>query len=162
MSRFATGVTVATAGSGERIHGMTVNSFTSVSLSPPLVLWCAVEGCRTLKLIQEGGAYAINILSQEQEGLSRHFSSPSTSEGDRFQGLAWRPGPRTGCPLLEGALATLECRLVQDLEAGDHRILLARVEALTLAGEGSPLIYFGSRYRALEPLAPTGQGPGGR
>lgn len=149
MSRFATGVTVVTVRAGERLHGMTVNSFASVSLDPPLVLWCAEKGARTLRLIEESGVYAVSILAEDQQDLSQRFATRSSEGEDRFAGVAWSPGPATGCPLLTGALATLECRMVHEYEAGDHRILIARVEAMEIAPTGQPLLYFGSRYRLL-------------
>lgn len=153
MSRFATGVTVVTVKSGDRLHGMTVNSFTSVSLEPPLVLWCAEKGARTLRLIEESGVYAVSILGDEQQALSQRFATRSSENQDRFAGIAHYPGPATGCPLLPGALATFECRMVADHDAGDHRILVARVEAVDVADGGDPLLYFGSRYRLLSPEA---------
>lgn len=151
MSRFATGVTVVTVKAGDRRHGMTVNSFTSVSLDPPIVLWCAEKGARTLRLIEESGVYAVSVLGEEQQVLSQHFATRSSEGQDRFEGVPWYPGPVTGCPLLPGALATFECRMVANHDSGDHRILVARVEAVGTAAAGNPLLYFGSRYCFLAP-----------
>ena len=157
MSRFATGITVVSVRSGERTHGMTVNSFTSVSLDPPMVLWCAERGSRTLALVQESGVYGVSVLGEHQVDLSQHFAGRWTEGVDRFAGIDCFDGPATGCPLLRGALATFECRLAMDQAVGDHHVLLARVEDVRMPEEpGSPLLYFGSRYCFLADPAATG------
>ncbi|HXE73567.1 MAG TPA: flavin reductase family protein [Candidatus Nitrosotenuis sp.] len=149
LRQFASGVTVVTVRSGERIHGMTVSSFCSVALQPPLVLWCARLGARTLTLVQESRVYAVNVLSEEQQWISEQFAAEGTESGDRFAGVRWHDGPATGCPLLEGCLATLECTLEADFPGGDHRVLLGRVVGLSASDEGAPLLYFRSGYRRI-------------
>lgn len=147
MSQFATGVTIVTVRSDRKIHGMTVNSFCSVSLQPPLVLWCAENGSRTLQLIEQSRVYAVNVLAADQQHLSDHFAARLTEEGNRFAGVEFRDGPATGCPLLPGCLAWIECRLVEAVPAGDHTVLLAEPVALAQAPEGRrPLLFFASRY----------------
>jgi flavin reductase (DIM6/NTAB) family NADH-FMN oxidoreductase RutF len=150
LRQFASGVAVVTVRSGEKIHGMTVSSFCSVSLHPPLVLWCARLGARTLSLIQESRVYAVNVLSDRQKWISDQFAAEGTESGDRFAGVEYRDGPATGCPLLVGCLANLECSLEADFPGGDHRVLLGKVIGLDAWDEREPLLYFRSGYRRFD------------
>ena len=146
--KYATGVTVATVlESGDKPHGVTVNSFTSVSLDPPLILFCLDLRAAILAHFETAGHFAINILSAEQQQHSSRFARAGI---DRFAGIAWTPGD-TGVPLLAGTMGSMECALVQTYDAGDHRILLGEVLRVRIA-EGEPLVYFGG-YRKLEPNA---------
>ena len=144
-SRFATGVCVATvidvAGAP---HGMTVNSFTSVSLDPPLILFCIDHRSKILEHFRLAQHFAINVLAESQKNVSQHFAR---SGFDRFDGVEWHRG-ETGVPLLPGVLATIECRLEQAVRAGDHDILIGRV-LHTRQQEGRPLLFYGSSYREL-------------
>ncbi len=143
-AKFATGVAVITAVAGDGSpQGMTVNSFTSVSLDPPLVLVCIERQAAILPLLSQGAHFGVSVLSEQQKQLSVQFSQ----KGDRFNGVAWVTG-ETGVPLLRGAIATFECRIVRLVQAGDHVIVLAEPVRVT-ASEGNPLLYFGSRYRIL-------------
>lgn len=143
--RFATGVTVVTTTSPEgRPRGLTVNSFTSVSLDPPLVLVSIDAKNQVLPRFLDGTAFAINILSGEQQELSRRFSAALE---DRFEGVAWNPG-EWGAPILDGAIACFECHLQNAVAAGDHTVLIAAVKKLRLAG-GEPLVFYDSGYRLL-------------
>jgi flavin reductase (DIM6/NTAB) family NADH-FMN oxidoreductase RutF len=148
-AQFSTGVAIATVldrkGSP---HGMTVNSFTSVSLEPPLVLVCIDHKARIREHFLARDIFAINILRENQQALSTHFARPAD---DRFGSVEWFPG-ETGAPLIPEALATLECIAVQRLESGDHTILIGEVVS-AIRHEGRPLIYFSSVYRSLEHLA---------
>ena len=147
LGRFATGITIVTAcDAAGAPHGLTVNSFTSVSLDPPLILFCLGKSSTSLQAIMAANAFAINILETEQEVLSSRFASRL---GHRFDGVDWSPG-LTGSPLLAGALATLDCRKHQTIEAGDHYILIGEVAAASFH-EGQPLLYFASQYRRLLP-----------
>ncbi len=150
LRRWASGVTIVTSRAGERIHGMTVSAFAAVSLQPPLVLVCADKGSDTHAVIAETGVFAANILAASQKALSRRFAR-SGNEAQRFEGLAWRSGP-TGSPLLPGSLASLDCRVVDAHDAGDHMIYVGRVEAV-VTGNREPLLYFDGAYRALAPAA---------
>ncbi|MGH9657392.1 MAG: flavin reductase family protein [Bryobacteraceae bacterium] len=144
-AKFATGVTVLTVRDREGVaHGMTVSSFTSVSLAPPLVLVCVDHRTRVLDFFHEGTAFAVNVLEEGQRELSQRFARPGE---DRFQGVAWRDG-KLGAPLLEGVLATIECEVTRRVAAGDHEILIGVVR---IAGwrEGRPLVFYGSEYREL-------------
>ncbi|MFP3944957.1 MAG: flavin reductase family protein, partial [Alphaproteobacteria bacterium] len=122
LSHFATGVTVVTSPPlrDRPPVGVTISSFTSVSLKPPLILWCLERTADTLPAFREAGTFAVNVLRAEQEALSTHFSA---SGGHAFDGVAHETG-RTGAPLLEGALARLECRKREEYDGGDHLIFL--------------------------------------
>ena len=146
LREWASGVTVVTSRHGERVHGMTVSAFASVSLDPPLVLICASKSSNTYEVIEEGRVFAANILAADQQDLSNKFASKK-EEHLRFEGLDWQEGA-TGAPILPGALAALDCRVVAAHDAGDHVIYVGQVEAVVL-DEGRPLIYYGAGYRAL-------------
>jgi flavin reductase (DIM6/NTAB) family NADH-FMN oxidoreductase RutF len=143
--RYATGVAVATVldGGGDP-HGITVNSFTSVSLAPPLVLICLDKRARILELFRPGCHFAINVLNEFQREISEHFASPKR---DRFNGVEWHAGGN-GVPLLRRGLAFLECAMRNRIPAGDHDIVIGEVLEARVE-EGRPLIYYGSSYRKL-------------
>lgn len=146
LSSFCTGVAVIAArGTDGRPVGMAVQSFSSVSLDPPLVCFCPARTSTTWPKIQAAGAFAVNILAADQQDLCRRFA---VTGGDKFRGTAWRPGGN-GAPLLDGALATVECDLEAVLDGGDHAIALGRVTALTAHREGAPLLYFRRTYGRL-------------
>lgn len=144
-ARFATGVAVLSVlDEAGQPHGMTVNSFTSVSLDPLLFLVCVDRGAGIRRLFNEGSAIAVNVLSEDQLALSLRFARPNE---DRFGATEWRPG-ETGAPLIPGCLASIEGVVQKAIPAGDHAILLTEVQA-TSYREGRPLIYFSSRYERL-------------
>jgi flavin reductase (DIM6/NTAB) family NADH-FMN oxidoreductase RutF len=144
-AQFATGITVVTTlDSDGHPHGMTVNSFSSVSLDPPLVLVSIDLHNAILGHFISSSWFAINILAEHQEDLSRRFSSPSEN---RFIDLKWHAG-FAGTPLLDGVLAQLECSVVRTFEAGDHTILIGEVRG-AVHSEGKPLVYFDSAYHNL-------------
>jgi flavin reductase (DIM6/NTAB) family NADH-FMN oxidoreductase RutF len=126
-------------------QGMTVSSFTPVSIQPRLVLVCIDFGSAVHPHFRSNAHFAVNVLSEDQAGLSVRFSNEP--EG-RFEGIDWYSGT-TGAPLLSGALAIFECRVKETVEAGDHAILIGEV---ICAGsrEGKPLVYFNRNYRVLE------------
>lgn len=141
-SQFATGIAIATvSGRDGRPLGITVNSFTSVSCAPPLVLVCVDYRSSILPHFRNSTHYGISVLSEDQRDVAVRFSQP---ELDRFVGIGWRMGS-TGVPLLDGALATMECHITQTVEAGDHAIFIAEVVSAD-STEGRPLLYFGSSY----------------
>ncbi len=143
--KFASGITVATVRDAAGApHGMTANSFTSVSLAPPLVLVCVDHRARILEHFRIGDHFGINILGAAQRPLSDRFAG---SGYDRFEGVAWRPG-YTGVPLLEHVLATLECARVNVVTAGDHDIVIGEVLHADCQ-DGDPLVFYGSQYRSL-------------
>jgi 3-hydroxy-9,10-secoandrosta-1,3,5(10)-triene-9,17-dione monooxygenase reductase component len=149
LRRWASGVTVVTTRAGDRIAGMTVSSFSAVSLDPPLVLVCADKKALTLPLIAEAGVFAVNVLAHDQFELSAQFAL-SGNEELRFEGLAWREGP-TGSPWLPGVVAVLDCRIVAAHDAGDHVIHVGQVEAAEIDPEREPLLYYDGGYRRLAP-----------
>ena len=124
---------------------MTVNSFTSVSLDPPLVLVCIDHKARILDHFQKSDLFAINILRETQQELSMRFARPGE---DRFGAVEWYAGD-TGAPLIPNALSTLECTVFQRVEAGDHTILIGEVVS-AIRHEGRPLLYFSSSYQILD------------
>jgi len=145
LRRFASGVTVVTVGHDGELHGMTASSFASASLEPPLILVCLDKASRTRALILEKGSFAVNILADHQEGVSRSFSRRGLKS---FDELAHRTGTR-GDPLLDGAIAAIECTLDQMVEAGDHDIFVGKVIACE-ARDGTPLLYYDQSYRSLK------------
>ena len=141
---FATGVTVVTTQDREGVpYGLTVNSFTSVSLDPPLVLVCLDNGLTGLDIFLESRRFAVNILTKDQQDVSNHFASRGT---DRSQG-PYAPG-ETGVPVVTGSMAWFECETVHEYAGGDHVILLAEVKAARLGDpETAPLLFYRGRYR---------------
>jgi flavin reductase (DIM6/NTAB) family NADH-FMN oxidoreductase RutF len=146
MALRASGVAIVTSRAGERLHGMTMSDFSGVSLSPPLLLICADKTANTLALIRSGGNFAVNLLAQGQEALSAKFASKK-EEWTRFDGLTCATAA-TGAPLIPGACASLDCRVVAEHDAGDHVIVVGQIEAV-VTGSGEPLLYFAGGYRSL-------------
>jgi flavin reductase (DIM6/NTAB) family NADH-FMN oxidoreductase RutF len=145
-ARFATGISVLSVLDEQaQPRGMTVNSFTSVSLSPLLFLVCIDQRASIRHLLHPGTAIAINILTEEQQRLSERFARPGE---DRFGELPWSRGV-TGAPLIPDTLAVIEGIIRDKIVAGDHTIMLTEVQA-TGYREGRPLVYFTSRYQRLE------------
>lgn len=145
LGRFASGVTVITTiGENNKPAGITVSAFASVSLEPPLVLACVDKRASLHDCLTEGQHFAVNILAEDQEHLSRLFAS---RDQDRFGQAAYRPGI-TGAPLLDGAVAALECRVVHAYPGGDHTIIVGEVESTSLA-DHKPLAYHRGGYTRL-------------
>lgn len=148
VGRFATGVTVVTTQLDGEQHAMTCNSFTSVSLEPVLVLFCAEKVARFHDVVLTSGEWAVSVLAQGQEGLSRHFALRGRPLADQFSGIPHRTGPLAGAAVLDGAVAALECRTVSTVDAGDHTVVVGEVLALDVpAPSGEPLLYYEGRYR---------------
>ncbi|MDS0136210.1 MULTISPECIES: flavin reductase family protein [unclassified Amycolatopsis] len=150
MAQFATGVTVLTAG-GEGAHGMTANAFSSVSLEPPMVLCCVSKAARMHTAIVAAGSFGVNILAAEQQELSKYFADWRRPDGiAQFDAVGYTAGDLTGAPLLNGALAWLECELAEVVSGGDHSIFLGRVVA-TSRGEGEhALVFYGGGYHRID------------
>ncbi len=146
MSHFPTGITVVTTGHGDEIHGLTVNAFCSVSLRPPLILVCLNNQGYCHELIRRSGVFAVNILSDKQEALSKRFATHSLAPRERFAGI--RHGVQiTGAPILKDALGWLDCRLVTAYPGGDHSIFLGEIQALGHTDNGmKPLLFYRSQY----------------
>jgi flavin reductase (DIM6/NTAB) family NADH-FMN oxidoreductase RutF len=144
MSHFASGVTVVTTEHEGIAYGMTVASFASLSLHPPLVLVCIEKGVKTHDAIVAAGSFGISILGDAQADVSGRFASKSD---EKFAGVKTRHG-ELGVPLIEGSICTLECRVHNQLSGGDHTIFVGEVvDART--SEGEPLVYYRSGYRKL-------------
>jgi flavin reductase (DIM6/NTAB) family NADH-FMN oxidoreductase RutF len=142
---FATGVAVATVRAQDGTpHGLTVSSFTSVSIEPPLILICIDFGCPFLAHFRLSTHFAVNVLSEAQRELSVTFAQKP--EG-RFEGVDWFTH-KSGAPLLRGSLAIVECRAASILETGDHAIFVGEVEHAQWS-PGEPLLYFNRDYRSL-------------
>ena len=152
MGRFATGVTVVTTrGAGGKLEGLTVNSFSTVSLEPPLVLWSLARRAGSFAAFADATHFAVNVLASDQPHLCRHFATPSA---DKFAGISHRPGIG-GCPLLDATIAQFECRRETQLDGGDHVIFIGRVLRVSHA-DGDPLIFAGGGYHCLTALAGAG------
>jgi flavin reductase (DIM6/NTAB) family NADH-FMN oxidoreductase RutF len=144
LGQFATGVTVITTRGEDHAYGMTASAFSSVSLDPPLVLVCIGLNAAGSEMIRRNGVFAVNILGTDHEGVSRRFA---TTRLDKFDGVPFTVGA-LGVPLIEGALAQLECRTVSRHVEGDHTILVGRVEEAR-NGAGEPLLYYRGKYGRL-------------
>ena len=142
LGRFATGVTIVTTCSEDgQLDGLTANSFSSVSLDPPLVLWSLSRTARSLPSFLAARWFAVNVLGSHQHGLSARFARTAA---DKFAGLAYTAG-LGGCPVLDDGLAHFECSVFNRVDAGDHVIFLGRVERMTHR-DGEPLLYSGGQY----------------
>lgn len=149
LGMFATGVTIVTARAvSGKLIGLTANSFNSVSVSPPLVLWSLSRAATSMEAFTTGSHYAINILSAEQQHLARQFASQGI---DRFAGVDFTEGAG-GAPLLAGAVATFECFNRSRYEEGDHVIFVGEVERCSHTPGASPLLFHGGRFYAEHPL----------
>jgi 4-hydroxyphenylacetate 3-hydroxylase, reductase component len=126
-------------------HGLTINSFSSLSLAPQLVMVAIDRSCGVLRAFEASEHFAVNILTEGQKGLSIRFAQQP--EG-RFDGIEWKVGV-TGSPILDGVLGVLDCRTVQVVDTGDHRVLVGEVVSVTI-GDGRPLLFFASDYAKLE------------
>jgi flavin reductase (DIM6/NTAB) family NADH-FMN oxidoreductase RutF len=139
---YPTGVTAITATLDGKPVGMAVGSFTSLSLDPPLVLFCPAKTSTTWPAIEQAGAFCVNVLSEHQEQVCRAMAAKAP---DKFGDVAWRPG-QTGSPVLEGAAAWIECVLERVVDGGDHWIVLGRVLELGREEGRSPLVFLGGGY----------------
>lgn len=151
MGHFATGISVVTTFEGERPQGITVNAFSSVSLEPALVMVALDRRRFITPMVRSAGRYAVNVLGADQQALSDCFAHAPVSPGrDAFCGASWKPGP-TGLPIIDGAIATLECTVVETFSAGDHDLFIGRVDSLQQHRPGvAPLLYYRRRYLRVE------------
>ncbi len=150
LGSYATGVTVVTAlGPDGRPLGLTVNSFSSVSLEPALILWSLAAQSPSREAFVQASHFAVNVLALDQEALSNRFASRAD---DKFADMDWVPG-LGGAPLLPGCCATFQCANEARHQGGDHLIFIGRVEAFEHYPERPPLVFQGGAYRQLTPLA---------
>lgn len=151
LGRFSTGVTVITTRVDGKREGLTANSFSALSLDPPLVLWSIVRKSGSLAGFLASGHFAINVLASDQSEISHRFATPTA---DKFSGLDVLDG-LNGSPLLRGALASFECETERTIEGGDHILFVGRVLRIRYA-DGDPLIFSGGRYCTALPIrSPT-------
>jgi flavin reductase (DIM6/NTAB) family NADH-FMN oxidoreductase RutF len=149
LQHWASGVTVVTTRSKSfGIQGMTVSAFSSVSVEPPQVLVCVNRAVATGEGIGESGVFAVNILSAGQAVVSNMFAGGGSHE-DRFASVAWETG-EIGAPLLAESLVSLECRVVEQMVAGTHWIVIGEVQRAVLR-DGEPLLYYKAGYRHIQP-----------
>lgn len=146
LGRYATGVALVTAAPEAEPIGLVVNSLTSVSLEPPLILFCPSRSSVTWSRMRRAGRFAVNVLGRDSEAFVARAAPPGS---DRFAGTTWTPG-RGGAPLLADALASLECEIVGEHPCGDHWIVVGRVEDLRLLPARDPLIFFEGGFRGLQ------------
>lgn len=146
VGHFCTGVVVVASVPGEPA-GFTVQSFTSVSLDPPLVAVCPARTSSSWPRIRSTGVFCANVLGEDQEAVARTFA---TRGADKFDGVAWSATPGTGSPALDGALAWIDCRIEAEHDGGDHLVVLARVVGLGVGHEGRPLLFYRGGYGRFE------------
>ena len=149
LGQFATGVTLVTTIQEGAGHAMTVNSFSSIALEPPLVLFCADKRARTHRAVALSGVFAVNILREEQRSLSDLFAGKGSDE-ERQAVLAAGRAVATGSPILDGTLGYIDCKVVQAHDAGDHVVYIGEALAAGVGELGAPLLYYRGTYQALE------------
>lgn len=143
LARFCSGVTVVTSMSGGEPVGMTCQSFASVSLQPPLVMFIPAKTSRAWPLMRRAGFFTVNFLAASQEHLSNAFA---TKGADKFAGVSWSQGT-TGAPVLDGALGHIDCTVHVVYEVGDHYLVVGRVQDLQVGDDADPLLFFKGAYR---------------
>ena len=145
LGRFATGVAFVTAAPDGEPAGLIVNSLTSVSLEPPMVSFCPSRSSLTWSRMRRAGRFGVNVLGRQHE----RFAMRATPAGaDRFAGVAWKPG-RGGVPLRADALASFECEILAEHPAGDHWIVVGRVDDVRISPLNDPLVFFAGAFGAL-------------
>ena len=147
MGHFATGVTIVTAMDGDEPVGLTAQSFTSLSLDPPLILFAPGKTSSTWPRIEKAGCFTVNILGEAQEAVCRTFA---VSGGDKFADVMWTPAEISGSPLLDDVLAWVDCTLESELDGGDHVIVVGRVVDLSMEQEGKPLLFYRGGFGTFE------------
>jgi flavin reductase (DIM6/NTAB) family NADH-FMN oxidoreductase RutF len=142
LGHFPTGVTVVTSIAGGTPVGMAIGSFSSLSLDPPQVLFCAGTQSSTWPKIQATGKFCVNVLAEDQEAVSRVFAGKSD---DKFSEVGWHHSG-SGLPLIDGVLAYIDCELIDVVTSGDHDIAIGAVKGLDVVHEGGPLLFFRGGY----------------
>jgi flavin reductase (DIM6/NTAB) family NADH-FMN oxidoreductase RutF len=151
MARFATGVSVVAARHGPLLAGMTANAIASISVDPPLMMASIARKAETHGAIVGSHAFSISILAADQQALAECFARPTTaSKLTGFCGAAWHEA-ETGSPILEGAIAYFDCRLLERHDGGDHTIFIGEIVAAGYREDAEPLLWYASAYRRLSP-----------
>jgi 3-hydroxy-9,10-secoandrosta-1,3,5(10)-triene-9,17-dione monooxygenase reductase component len=145
LGHFVSGVTVITAMDRGEPVGLAANSFSSLSLDPPLVLFCAGLSSTTWPRIKAAGRFCVNVLEERQEALSRQFAG----KGDKFHGVGWRAAALSGAPILDNVLTWIDCVIDAEHDAGDHIIVVGRVVEIKI-NDGKPLVYYRGGYGRYE------------
>jgi flavin reductase (DIM6/NTAB) family NADH-FMN oxidoreductase RutF len=148
MRVYPQGVTVLTAQSPDGPKGLTVSSFSSVSLNPPLVLFCIAKTSALHDFFRSSKHFAVNFLADDQKSVSDRFAGRTTAH-DRFEGVKFAKG-QTGSPIISGVRAVIECKSWQAYDAGDHSIIVGEVVAASALGSKRPLVYFSQQYTTTE------------
>jgi flavin reductase (DIM6/NTAB) family NADH-FMN oxidoreductase RutF len=148
MGCFATGVTIITVDQDGEVHGMTANAFTSVSLEPELVLVCVDHRARTHAHLHARKRFGVNVLRSDQQAISEYYARATETHQQAEEAGARFERTAHGTPVLQGALAYIECRLRSAEQAGDHTIFIAEVEDVVVR-EGEPLLFFRGQYRQI-------------
>jgi flavin reductase (DIM6/NTAB) family NADH-FMN oxidoreductase RutF len=149
LGMFATGVTIVTARAADgQLVGLTANSFNSVSIQPPLVLWSLAHTASSMAVFSQVSHYAIHVLAVEQRSLAERFAQRGV---DRFAGVSYQSG-QFGAPILEGAAAVFECSNRSQYVEGDHTIFVGQVEHCSRSSQASPLVYHGGQFYTEHPL----------
>lgn len=147
FGQFCTGVTAVCASDADgRRYGITVNSFSSLSLDPPLALFALIRDSETLKVIEAAGAFSINILAESQQDISNRLAKKGGPE--KMDGIVTRPGV-TGAPIVEGSIGHMDCMLRNSYDGGDHVILVGEIKQAAIGEPLPPLLYFRSAYRTV-------------
>ncbi len=145
MSRFTTGVTIVSGVEDGEPVGFTCQSFVSLSIDPPFVAVAPARTSTSWPRIARAGTFCVNVLGDHQEDLCRGFA---VSGGNKFEGVAWHPAPKTGAPVIEGSLAWVDCHVELVHDAGDHELIIGKVLDLG-TNDGVPLLFFRSRFATL-------------
>lgn len=148
MRRVPAVVTIVTAASGEDVRGITIGSFTSVALEPPLISFNVRKDARIHRVITTASHFAVHLISRQQTHLCEHFAIPDQTSAEQFSTVEYRLGAY-GVPILENVLAVLYCQRYDIFEAGDHSILLGQVVEIDEANEGEPVLYYNRSYRSI-------------
>jgi 3-hydroxy-9,10-secoandrosta-1,3,5(10)-triene-9,17-dione monooxygenase reductase component len=148
LGHFCSGVTVITGTDGGAPVGLTVQSFTSLSLDPPLVIFCPARSSTSWERMRAAGVFCVNVLDEGQEAVCRAFASRGE---DKFTGIGWSPAAGTGSPVLADVLAWVDCRVEHEHDGGDHSIVVGRVVDLGLGPDGRPLLFYRGGFGRFEP-----------
>ena len=149
LRQWASGVTIVTAGSGGILHGMTVSSFSSVSLNPPLVSVNIEQRTRTHKLMAEAGTFAVSILAEDQQNLANRFGGGVPDQGERMEGIPYKLG-ELGSPIIENCLGHMECSTYAAVPAGTHTVFVGEVINWSIFEGRRPLVYWQRSYRSIK------------
>lgn len=151
MRKFPQGVTVVAASTDEGPYGMTVSSFTSVSLNPPLVLCSVSRDAESHPKLIRSNSFSVNLLGENQSEISQLFASADMPMTEKFGRVHFKRGA-TGSPVLEDVVASMECKVWRTYEAGDHTLFLGEVVGGSISSEGSPLVYHDKQYGGIRKI----------